>query len=179
MRYIKQFFFLNLKDYENLKFFLPIGMIVTLLAAALIAATFMITYRKRYMYAICTQLLRHEALSEDSAKTLKELRLANYAALRRALARGGQLTHIVKRANEVKPTYEEAKKRGYKAEPIDFTEARFYISEDELGRAEGISKGSYPAWWKPIVASFFILAVLVLLVIFLPELVELINEWAA
>ena len=179
MRYIKELFLLNLYDYEHIKFRMPIGMILTFLAIALAAATFFITYRKRYTYTFFTQLIRHNADCEERAKTLKELRLADYGALKRALSRSGQLTYMIKRVDEVKPTYEEARKRGFKYAKIDFTTERFYINPESLAKVKQIENTSYPAWWKPVVASIAILVVFAVLLICMPKLLELIDYWIA
>lgn len=179
MKYIKQLFFLNLYDYEHIKFRLPVGMIVTFMAVALCAATFFITYRKRYMYVFCSQLLRHNADSEENAKTLKELRLADYGALKRALSRSGQLTYMIKRVNAVMPTYEEARAKGFKYEKIDFASERFYIDSESVEKVKEIANYSYPAWWKPVVASVAILVVFSVFLICLPKLLELIDFWVA
>ena len=179
MKYIKDLFLLNLYDYEHIKLRFPIGMILTFLSVALSLATFFITYRKRYMHAFLSQLVRHNAESEESAKTLKDLHLADSGALKRALSRSGQLTFMIKRVGEVKPTYEDARKRGFKYEKIDFETERFYINPESKEKAQEIANSSYPAWWKPTVASVAILVVFSLLLICMPKLLELIDYWVA
>lgn len=179
MKYIKQLFFLNLYDYEHIKFRLPIGMIVTFMAIGLCAAAFFITYRKRYTYALYGQLIRHNAISPESAKTLKELRLSDYKAVKRALSRSGQISYAVKRVNDEKPTYEEVSKRGFKYKKIDFDTERFYINPEASTLVRKTEGAPTPAWWKPVAVSFAILIVFSILLICLPDLLETIDYWVA
>ena len=69
-RYILEYFWLNLKDYENIGLDLPIGMILMGLAVALCVSVFYINARKRSALNIITALLRHEAIDEECAKSL-------------------------------------------------------------------------------------------------------------
>ena len=179
MKYIKQLFFLNLYDYEHIKFRFPIGMIVTFMAVVLCLGAFYITYRRRYTYALYGQLIRHSAISPDSAKTLKELHLLDYKAVKRALSRSGQLSFAVKRVNEEKPTYEEARKRGFKYKKIDFETERFYINPDAANIVRKAEGAPTPAWWKPALASLAILIVFSIILICLPDLLEVIDFWVA
>lgn len=180
MNFIKEFFILNLNDYENIPFYFPVGLLITLLTVAMCVAVFVINYRNGYTCAMIKQLLRHGATDENGAKTLKELRLDNIYGLKGALSRSGRLTYIVKRVGDVKPSYEEfmanRKKRGYKEEGIDFSEARFYIAEEQLDRAKGILEKSGASIWKPIILSVIFIAAWVILALFLPDLLEYINS---
>ena len=180
MSFIKDFFFLNLIKYENILFYFPIGMLLTLLTVAMCAAVFVINHRNGYICAMIKQLLRHGATDETSAKTLKELHLDKTYGLKGALSRSGQLSFLVKRAGDVKISYEEfvksQKKRGYKEEKIDFSEARFYLSQEQLNRAKGTLEKNGASLWKPILLSIIFIAIWVLLALFLPDLLDYINS---
>jgi hypothetical protein len=177
---LKDFFFLNLDKYENLKVSFPIGMFLIATALASCVAVFAMNYYKRTNFAICKQLMRHGATEEDKAKTLKELRLYDSRAVRAALSKSGQITHIVKRVGECATTYEEyvenMKKKGYKPEKIDFESARFYIAPDKTDYAKHIVYASNHPWWKPAAISAGIVAALVLTAIFLPDILSSINN---
>lgn len=179
MKTIKDFFFLNLNNYDNLKISFPIGAFLIAVALASCAAVFAMTFYERTNASICKQLMRHNAIDGEKGKTLKELRL-DTRAVRAALSRSGQITHIVKRVGESAPTYEEyvenMKKKGYKPEKIDFETARFYIAADKIDTAKKILYRTNHQWWKPAAISVGIIAVLVLLMIFLPDILSSINK---
>ncbi len=180
MQYLEDFLMLNLEDYGNVGFPLPIGFIITATVIALCAAVFIITYRKRYTVMLLRSLIRHKATSEESAKTLAELRLSESSSIRRALSRSGQITYIVKRAGEVKPNYDEyvkmAKEKNFKDEQIDFAEARFYICDEKLAEAKTIVEKTNASWLIPSICAVLLIAVWVLAFIFLPDLLELLNK---
>jgi hypothetical protein len=182
MEFIKNFIFLNLNSYENFGVDFPLGLFLVLLMAGICLASFYLNYYKSQTTALYKQLLRHGATSEEGAKTLGELRLSASRTLRLALSRGGELASIVKRAGEIKPTYEEyvekSSKRGYKPEKINFEEARFYIEEGKTDKAKRLIEHSSPALWKPILLAIALAVLLVLMALFLPDLLALINKAA-
>lgn len=177
--YLKQFFLLNLKDYPHIGIYFPIGMVLIFLTVAISLISFVITYQKRGVYDFCLALSRHNANSPENAKTLSELHLGHNNSLKRAIRRGGQLAFMVKRVGEVKPTYEEARKKKFKYPTIDFAEARFYVAGKGADRAERIANGPYPAWWKPIALTAFCIIVLAVLFVFLPDLLTMLDEFVA
>ena len=126
MNSIKDFFFLNLNQYESFGFSFPIGMFLIFMTVVLCAASFVLNYQKCYTRAILKQLTRHKAKDEKSAKTLSELHLEKSLGLKYALAKSSSLKSMVKRVGESTPTYEEfvenSKKKGFKEEKIDFDE---------------------------------------------------------
>lgn len=179
MKFLKDFFFLNLSDYENLKVAFPIGAFLIAVCIASCAAVFAMTYYKRTNNAICKQLMRHGAIGEDKAKTLKELHLLDSRAIKSALSKSGQVTYIVKRVGENAETYEQymekMKTKGYKPEKIDFDSAKFYIAEERVDDAKRIVYSANHPWWKPALISVGLIAVLILLALFLPDILTKIN----
>ena len=181
MEFIKDFWSLNLNQYENIGLYFPVGVFLVLLCVVMSGAAFFLTYYKRNTVTLYKQLLRHEATCEDKAKTLRELRLDASHAIRSALSKSsGQLTYVVKRVGEVKENYEEyikkSKGRGYKPEKINFDEARFYIAEDKVDIAKKNVSGAEPAWWKPIAITVTMVVIVVLLAIFLPDILSAMNK---
>ena len=180
MKIIKEFFFLNLNQYENIGLYFPIGVFLIFLCVATAAAVFFVTYYKSYTTTLYKQLLRHGATDEASAKTLKELRLDASLPIRRALSRqSGQITYIVKRVGDIKPSYEEyvenSKKRGYKPEKIDFDKARFYIHPERIDNAKKLTESGGAPLWRAILICLIILSILALLVWLLPDLLSAID----
>ena len=98
---------INLKDYPNINIDLPIVKLLLCAALAMIIAMIIISYSKKNMYTVVKQLMRHGALSEDKAKTLFELKLADSAAIKRAVISSSQVKSIVAIAGENQMSYEE------------------------------------------------------------------------
>ena len=181
MRFFKDFFFLNLEDYDNFGIRFPLGMFLIFLSVAMCAAYFIITYRNIYMVTLLKKLIRHNATSEECAITLGEIGLSKNRPLCRALSRSGQLTFIVKQKGAVETTYEEytkkLKTKNFKDAKIDFRLAEFYISPDRIDRAQKMVETNSTSWVKPIVLSGITLALLFLFAIFSPEILTAINNY--
>lgn len=180
MDFIKDFLSLNLSQFENFGMSFPIGAFLMIFSLAMCVAFFIYNYKKRSAALILKQLIRHNATSGETAKTLKDLHLEKNFYLKSALSGGGQLSHLVKSAEDLKPTYEEyilnSKKRGYKEKKIDFDEAKFYISEEQINKAKRIVETSNTELWRPILFSAVMILLLVILMIFLPEILQAINS---
>ncbi len=181
MGIFKEFFFLNFKDYENIKINFPIGMILIALTLAISAAAFIITYHKIYISTLLKRLIRFGATDESGAKTLSDLGLSNIGALRSSLSRSGQLTFMVKRRGAEDITYEEyttrIKTKGYKEEKINFETAEFYIAPDKLDRAKKTVETDSTSWLRPIILSAVLVALLIVFAIFAPEILSLLNNY--
>ena len=179
MKFIKDFLFLDLSDYENIGIYLPIGAIIIGFCVLMIAFAFYYHYYRSSVSVICMRLLRADAISEEKGRGLKELRLDGSLVVKMALRGGGELASIVKRVGAHNPTYEEyvgeQKKRGYKAERVDLSAAAFYIDPSQRDRAARISSENH-SLLTPIIISLVLVCVLVLAVLFLPDLLALINK---
>lgn len=182
MSFFKDFFFLNLGDYENFGISFPLGIFLIILTVALSLSLFIITYHNIYITALLKRLIRFGATSEAGAKTLSELGLEKVRSIRYALSRSGQLTFMVKKAGVSEITYEEyvekIKKKDYREEKIDFNEARFYISEDKLDRAKKTVETNSTSWFKPAVLSAVFFAILILFAVFSEEILTFFNNAA-
>jgi hypothetical protein len=171
--------FLNFKDYKNLGFNLPIGLILIFLAIAFPIMVFFINNKKNTTCFAMKQLVRHEAFSEESAKNLTTLRLFNNKLFKKMLLSGGQIASIIKIVGYEKPSYEEylkAKKEKKKLSKINFSEIKIFISEEKKEEAETIAEAEITPIWKPIVISVAGIAILALLFIFMPEILTLLNS---
>jgi len=171
---------LNLSEFENFGINFPIGAFLVLFTITLCMAVFIYNYKKRYTATLIKQLIRHNAINEESAKTLKELHLDSSRVLKIALSRSGQLTYIVKSAGDNRPSYEEyvaqSRKRGFKGKKINFDEVKFYIPSSRIDKAKHTVETSNTEWWRPMLVSFILIAVLAILSVFLPDILQTINS---
>ena len=170
---------LNFKDYKNLGFNFPIGIILILLAFALPIAVFIVNHRKNSIAICVKQLLRHDAIGEGGAKDLKSLRLSKFSSIKKMLLRGGQFSSMVKIEGLKKPSYEEYTKdlkEKKKSQKINFNEIKIYLSEEKKKEAELIASNGITPLWKPAVISFSIVLIIALLFVFMPEILTLINS---
>ncbi len=179
MNFLKDFLFLNLSDYENIGIELPIGAILLALSVVMIGFVFYYNYYRSSASCLCMRLLRAGAISEDKGVGLKDLRLDGSLGVKIVLRGGGELRTVIKRAGEKKQSYDEylkaSKEKGRRAEKIDLNSSRFYIAPDKKDRAERISSENHSGL-TPILMSVAILAILALALLFLPDLLELLNK---
>ena len=90
--FIYDYLLLNLKDYIDPSIDFPINIFLLSIAVGLCVASVLITFHKRYTALLVKQLMSHEALSEETAKTLSEMRIEPNIFIRSALKRkSGQL----------------------------------------------------------------------------------------
>ena len=179
MGFIKDFLFLNFNQYENIAINFPVGAVILFLAVSASLLAFYLHFAGSKSYSMYKQLFRHEAFDEGSAKTLSELRLDTSRLLRFLLSSKGELTRLVKRVGEKKLTYEEyiaSAKKKEKEEKINFSEARFYICAEGKEKAKSILATSPPSIYKPIFVTAVFALILVLSVLFLPDLLAAINN---
>ena len=179
MEKIKDFLFLNLSEYENIGINLPIGAIIILLSAVMIVALFYVNYQKSCASVLCARLLRLGAISEEKGRGLRDLRLNGSMGVKIALRGGGELGSVVKRSGERKMSYDEyisaSKKKGFKNERADLDKALFYIAPDRIDRARKIAAENHSVL-MPVIITAVLVGVLVLAVLFLPELLSLLNK---
>lgn len=180
---IYDFFFLNLKNYPNIGIDFEINVFLLFMVIALCVACFFINYRRAQMQGVIKQLIRHSAKDEASAKTLREIGLADSPAIRRALSGwGSRLTKIVGRVGEKTYTYEEYKKLskqkgGVPKEVIDFADARFYIRQTQADRARFILDNYGTSTIRTVLYCVLFLAVYCCVVLAMPEILSLINDF--
>ena len=171
--------FLNFKDYKNLNFNFPIGIILILFMIAFPIAVFFINKKRNTISFAMKQLVRHEAFNEQSAKSLSALRLSNLKSFKKMLTSSGQLSSMIKIVGYQKPSYEDyikAKKEKKNLEKPNFEEVKIFISEDSREKAETIAESEITPIWKPILIAAVGVIILVLLFIFMPEILDFLNS---
>lgn len=180
LTYINKYFLLNLNEYLNIGIDLPINVVIFFLFIGLCIAICLVNYHRTYMARTIKQLIRHDALGEDKAKSLKELGLDSYRAIRSALSRDGQLTRVVKRVGAPRYTYEEymalIKAKKLPKEEINFDEAQFYIDNNETDRARRIYDNYNTSAVKTAFFCLLFMVVFVCISLVMPEILSWINN---
>ena len=176
--FYKNYFLVNLKDYPALGFDFPITAVLCCFVIALIFTTIVVNYKRRKIEEIISALTRHNAFSEDSAKTLSELNL-NPKAFARILSFEGQLTKMVSRVGETKLSYEEfmalSKTKGIKEENPDIESSRFYINEESKARAQRVLEMGSTSLLNTILFCLFLVAVFFCLALLMPGILSVVN----
>ena len=176
---IYEYLSINLKSYENIGIDLEINKLLFLVAFALCAVFFVVNYKRSLISEAIRQLLRHGALSEDSAKTLGELGLSDSRGIRKELSGDSQLRRMVMIVGEKKLTYEEyvaLQKQKKKPDAPDLDTARIYIAPESLERAKFIYNNYNTSIMKTLLLCVFCLAISVCLMLLSPGLLSLINS---
>ena len=172
--FVDNYIFLNTKDYFGNAYDFPINIILLSLAIGVSAAICFITFHRRYTARLMMQLLRHNAIGEENAKTLAELRIKPIFFLKSSLSKTCQLTSIVKRVGAVTYTYEEyvklQKEKGFKEEKINFETAKFYIDPEKAVNAKAINDEGEPSYVKCALSCLLVLSVSVCIALFMPEI---------
>lgn len=196
MSFYKKYILINLNDYG---FFGGFDFYVTVFIAALTVATcigvFVGNTRKNRMIEIVKQLYRHGAVSEDTAKTLRELRIKCDTLTRHLLSDGTRLSRIAARVGARKLTYEEyvaeakqaklekkkkkllrSEKGGRTSDKIDFEAARFYILPERDTEAKSIFSKSKTSLWQNVLICVFLVSLAVIITLLMPEILTLLNS---
>ncbi len=185
MSFLKDIITLNAKDFLPTEMNIYVNVAVFITAFALCCASFIINYHKSYTLLLIKQLLRRNAISDENAKTLRELHLENSRVIKSALNTRGQLTSIVKMQGYKAPTYEEyvasqrvkkRKDRKEKEEKIDFSTARFFIPSEQIDRAKRFQEKENPTLWRTALICVFIIALSVCIALLMPEILRLLNN---
>ncbi len=191
--FYKNYICLNLSSYENIGVDLEIVKIILAVAFAALVCGIALDYNNKSTYLLVKQLLRHDAVSEDKAKTLGELGLGDKSAVKCALRGSGKIKSIVARCGEQELTYEEYMKREaeYKeakkknrrlkredffADAVNFEEAKFYIREESKPYAMKVFNGADVSIIRTILRSVLIVIVSIIIVILMPDVLSLINN---
>ncbi len=171
MKEFREYLFLNLDYYfDGVDFHINIFLLA--IALSICIACVFVTFNKRNMLFIIKQLARHGAYSEDSAKTLDELRIKKSLKLKSSLSHIGQLTHIVKMSGGY-PFEREAS--GKKNEKIDFDTARFYICDDGRDRATRIIEQKEPSYINTALGCILVVMVFITLTLFVQDILYFIT----
>lgn len=179
-KYINDFLLLDVSKYLKNAPSIKINLFIIAIALGLCIAALIVSYHKIHTLRAIKQLLRHNAKSEEEAKTLKELRLNDSRALKRMLSQGGQLTDVVKMVGKKQYTYEEytalQKSKELKEEKIDFSVAKFYIAPDKADKAKRMQETENPSYIKTALACVLIIAVAVCITLLMPEALSFLSK---
>lgn len=140
--FFDKYFNVNLSDYPAFGFDFNVSLVLFALFLGLCVAIIIITLKKCAATAVLRQLLRHEATGEGAAKVLSEIGLSESRSAKRALSCDKMLRRYIKLVGEVKISYEdymkmskEEQKAHDRGRAIDFSDAKFFIPEEEADRA--------------------------------------------
>ena len=178
--FFDKYLFLSVGDHIDGGGDFKINLFLLAITLGLCLAAFIVCYHKKYTYDVLRQLIRHNAINEDSAKTLTELRLHENKGLMRALCRRGQLTNMIKRVGAKNYSYEEfvalQKKKLPTEEKIDFTVAKFYIFEEQYDRAKRVYEREHPSYIRTVFSCVFLVAVFFILAFTMPMLLDFVDN---
>ena len=133
---------INLKDYGFISFDFYINIFLFALCVCVCISSFYIEHQRGSMALMLKQLIRHNAFSEESAKSLMELGLLSSLSIKRSLSRETRLSKIVSRVGYKKLSYDEfmalSKEERKKLNAVDFSTAKFYISPESSNEAKHV-----------------------------------------
>lgn len=159
----------------------------------LCVAAFATVYNKRVLGNFVRKLLREECLSKESAKTLTELGVMHNYAIRNAVRKSVNLRRVVrcreeedffaeqeKLRLEQTPAKKGIKKASLKEEKfeIDTQNDHFYIPEELKYTADVKFEKRGTTWLGAILFVVIMAIVFVALLIFLPDIFELLDSFA-
>ena len=178
-KYIKNCLMVDLADYFDIGMHFYINLFLLAIFIAFIGVSFATNHFRRSMYIAVKQLSRHNAVSEESAKTLSEIGLKDNKTVKRFLSGDSQLTAVVLRVGEKRYTYEEylaAQKKGQiPKETVDFKTARFYLSEKAMPRVKRIMNSYNVSTVQSVVFAILILFVYVGVSIIVPDILAMLG----
>ena len=180
MSFYEKYFNINLKDYSAIGIDLEINKILFFFTVGAILAFVFVGYIRTGIAVALKALLRREAISEESALTLDEMRI-NTPAVRLALKKiSGRLATVIACAGEKKYTYEEyleiSKKKGYKEEKTDLKSARFYIREGKKDEAKAIYDRYDSPVFHTVLSCILLIALYTCLLFAMPGILDLLNS---
>ena len=176
----KEWFSVNLNDYDNIGVNLEINKVIFGAVIALIIGVIFLDLYRANIKLMVTQLTRHNAKNEDDAKTLFSIGLNNNKIIRWLLTKENFLTKIVGRKGEKKFEYEEYKtlsnKERIEAEKFDIETAEFYIREDKSDLAAGVMEKYGASVQSTVMTCVLIAIVSICIIACMPETLEMINN---
>ena len=179
-KYIEDYLLVNLSDYPNINVDFPISQLLLGVLLVLVASFFIINWPRGYMSLAVKQMIRHEALDEDNAKTLSELGLDKSFSVKRALTGDTRLSKIIKRLGAPEYTYEEYIKltKEEKASMLpNFATDRFFIPKSKMDDARNVYENYSASLPTTIAFSALLTIFFVGLTLAMPTALSLINDW--
>jgi len=164
LKALEGYFFFNL-DYYFPGCDFQINLFILALALGMCIAAILITIYKRNLSYIIRQLIRHKAVSEESSKTLDELKIKPTFFVKSSLKNRGQLSAIVAMVGGFAF---EKNNDGKREEKIDFSTASFYIKNPD--RAARINEQKYPSYVITSIACVCVLFIAVIITVLMPDI---------
>jgi hypothetical protein len=171
-----------------------IRLVIIGLFVGLSVAGFFSVFNKRVLGSLVRKILKEEALSKDSAKTLEELGFLGNVAIYTAVRKSTNLRRVVKCREEDEHNAALLKKRQqYEAERSEnkklpkFKETaysinpvtdHFYIPEDMKYMADIKFEAKGNTWASAIVCCLLMLVLMIIALVFLPDLLDFLNKFA-
>ena len=173
------YFSLNLSEYSSIGIDFPINLFLVAFLIGMLVTIVVVNLLRTVNTQIVKKLLRYEAISEDSAKTIEELQLNNNLT-RLTLSGNGRIKRIIKRVGEKEYTYEEfneqIKSKEYKEFKIDFRNSKFYIFNECIDEAKKIAETKNSSILNTILLCLFITIVFLCVIFCMPEILNFINN---
>ncbi len=177
--YIEKFFNSNLNQYDKINIDFPIGLFIFLLIVTLCLTVFFIHFKKKYLQDVLFMLVRYEGIGEENSKTVSELFL-NPTLMKLFVSYKGQFASFVKIAGRKKLSYEDyiklTKEEKKKYDEVNFNTAKFYIPENQLDAVKNKIEKENVSIFSPVLVSVLFIVILILLIRFLPNILEFINS---
>ena len=176
IEFLKTCFSINLNEYENIGIDFEINKFLVLVFAAFtIGIVLYNSYRMSIKLAL-SQMIRHGARTEETARTLKELRLDNVRSVRRMLLKSNLLTKLTVRVDEMKGGDKEMNYVSIDTETKrNLDTARFYINEEKYSLAEGISSRQDISILNTVIACIFSCIICICVISCMPVILEFID----
>ena len=193
--YFVETYITNERVYENLDFggLFSVQTLVIGIFIGLAIASFAAVINKQVNGEFVARLIDRGCLSPESAKTLPELDAADKLMLRYGVVRGVNLRRVVRCREEEEYLAESRKKaeeyaamrlenpklpKSFTPKPfkVDPDAHHFYISEDMKYMAEVKFSRKGNSIWGALLYSALILVALVALIVFLPYLLDLLDD---
>lgn len=171
---------INLNDYENINFNLEINKVILGVSFVIIIGIIMFNIYRVNIRMVVMQLTRHNANSEESAKTLSELGLDKSVIVRRLLLGNNALTKTVARVGERKYSYEEyiklSKEEKAQSEKINFNTATFYIKEEEGYLTASIMEKYTTSLTRIVLACVFVEILCLCIIACMPDILNVVDN---
>lgn len=168
-------------------------MIIVGIFIGLALACFAAVFNKRVLGDFVRKVLREEALSPETAKTLSELGYARKTCIRSSVRKGVNLRRVVrcreeeayllemeqKEAEYAAKRKENPKLPKFKAEPfrVNADEHHFYIPEEMKYMADVKFEKKGSTWLGAIVFVVILLILTVVAFLTLPYILTVLNDW--
>ncbi len=177
--FIQKYFSVNLADYPAIGIDLEINKFIFIFLIGSLVGTIAVNYRRASMHLVVRSLMRYEAKTEESARSLHEMKIDTLGA-KIALRSGGRLSKVVKRVGAKEYTYEEysalIKDKSFKEESFDFENSKFYICDEGSDDARYIFERCSSSVLNTVLFCILLTAIAVCLMLCMPGILSLVNS---